>query len=56
MDVREIGEGVSPRKATASPAVEIARVIEGELDMEVERDGGREFKSGAIVASFYEIG
>jgi len=48
------GEGVWPRKADASVDAGIARAIAGEAG--VEREGGREFKSGAIGALFYRTG
>lgn len=53
---RESGDGLWPRKAAASPELESARAIDGEPDVEVEREGGREFKSGAIAAPIYGIG
>lgn len=46
----ESGEGLCPRNAAPSPEFDIARAIDGDPD--VERDGGREFKSGAIVGSY----
>jgi hypothetical protein len=45
---RERGEGLCPRRAAPSPEFEIVRVIDGDPD--IDRDGGREFKSGAIAA------
>ena len=45
------GEGLCPRRAAPSPEFDIARAIDGDPD--IDRDGGREFKSGAIAASFY---
>jgi hypothetical protein len=44
---RDRGEGLWPRKAGASPEFEIARAMEG------DREGGREFKSGAMAALLY---
>lgn len=46
------GEGLWPRKAAASPELDRVRVIAG--DPEIDREGGREFRSGAIEASLYE--
>lgn len=51
---RESGEGLWPRKAAPSPELEIARAIDGDPD--IDREGGREFKSGAmVVALLYGI-
>lgn len=53
---RDIGDGLWPRKAAASPELESARTIDGEPDVEVEREGGRELRSGAITAPLYGMG
>lgn len=45
-DDRERGEGLWPRRAAASPEDASARAIDGDPDP--DREGGREFKSGAI--------
>lgn len=51
---RERGEGLWPRRAAPSPEFDTARAIDGDPD--IDRDGGREFKSGAIVFWFYGRG
>jgi hypothetical protein len=45
------GEGLWPRNAAASPELDSVLDIAGEPDKDLE--GGREFRSGAIEASFY---
>jgi hypothetical protein len=51
---RESGDGLCPRKAVASPELDIARAIDGDPD--IDREGGSEFKSGAISALLYGQG
>lgn len=51
---RESGDGLWPRKAAASPELDIARAIDG--DPVIDREGGREFKSGAIFVLWPGIG
>jgi hypothetical protein len=48
-DDRDRGDGLWPRRATASPEDAIARAMEGDPDPDLE--GGREFKSGAMDAA-----
>lgn len=44
------GEGLWPRKAVPSPV--IVRVIIGDPEVDLDLEGGREFKSGAIAGQF----
>lgn len=43
-----MGDGLCPRKAAASLEWDCGRVIDGEVV--VDREGGSEFRSGAIAA------
>lgn len=45
------GEGLWPRKAVPSPAV-IVRGIFGDPEVDLDLEGGREFKSGAMAVGY----
>lgn len=49
------GEGVWPRRAAASPEFDTARGIVGDPERDIDLEGGREFKSGAIAAVLYGL-